>query len=129
MDVHLPLPEAVALALAACFFLDVAIFLVAQIYSRFVFDRYLKKNHRQKWEELVHGSDNWGPNLGGFDRTRQMHKFRTQSKEDLGDPNIRKLVLLADGTRTIDDLAAALGDRTSVERALIGAARMGFLVR
>jgi len=47
----------------------------------------------------------------------------------LEDPNIRKLVLLADGTRTIDDLAAALGDRAGVERALIGAARMGFLVR
>ena len=91
VDVHLPLPEVVALALAACFFLDVAIFLVAQLYSRFVFDRYLKKNHRQKWEELVRGSDNWGPNLGGFDRTRQMHKFRTQSKEDLGDPSIRKM--------------------------------------
>jgi len=47
----------------------------------------------------------------------------------LEDPNVRRLVLLADGTRTIDDLATALGDRAGVERALIGAARMGFLVR
>ena len=45
------------------------------------------------------------------------------------DPNIRKLVLLADGTRTIDEIADTLGDRAGVDRALIGAARMGFLVR
>jgi SAM-dependent methyltransferase len=45
------------------------------------------------------------------------------------DPNIRKLVLLADGTRTVEELASALGDRAGVERALTGAARMGFLVR
>ena len=45
------------------------------------------------------------------------------------DSNVRKLVLLADGTRTMDELAEALGDRAGVERALTGAARMGFLVR
>ena len=45
------------------------------------------------------------------------------------DSNVRKLVLLADGTRTIDELAGELGDRAGVERALAGAARMGFLVR
>ena len=45
------------------------------------------------------------------------------------DANVRKLVLLADGTRTVDDLAAELGDRAGVERTLAGAARMGFLVR
>jgi methyltransferase-like protein len=44
------------------------------------------------------------------------------------DENIRKLVLLADGTRSVDELAAAIGDRTGVERSLVGAARMGFLV-
>ena len=53
----------------------------------------------------------------------------TLSGVSLEDPNIRKLVLLADGTRTVDDLAAELGDRAGVERALAGAARMGFLVR
>ena len=47
----------------------------------------------------------------------------------LEDANVRKLVSLADGTRTIEELAAALGDRAGVERALSGAARMGFLVR
>ena len=45
------------------------------------------------------------------------------------DEHIRKLVQLADGTRTLDDLAAAMGDKAGVERALAGAARMGFLVR
>lgn len=44
------------------------------------------------------------------------------------DEHIRKLVLLADGTRSVDDLAAAIGDRAGVERSLIGAARMGFVV-
>ena len=47
----------------------------------------------------------------------------------LEDANIRKLLLLADGTRTVDELAAEMGDRPGVERALLGAARMGFLVR
>ena len=45
------------------------------------------------------------------------------------DSSVRKLVLLADGTRTIDELAAALGDRAGVQRVLTGAAKMGFLVR
>ena len=45
------------------------------------------------------------------------------------DENIRKLVMLADGTRTIEELAATMGDKAGVERALTGAARMGFLVR
>ena len=46
------------------------------------------------------------------------------------DDHIRNLVLLADGTRTIDEIAAAMGgDRTAVERVLTGAARLGFLVR
>ena len=45
------------------------------------------------------------------------------------DEHIRKLVLLTDGTRTIDELATLLGDRAGVERGLIGAGKMGFLVR
>ena len=47
----------------------------------------------------------------------------------LEDANIRKLILLADGTKTVDQLAAELGDRAGVERALLGAAGMGFLAR
>ena len=45
------------------------------------------------------------------------------------DENIRKLVLLADGTRTIDELVEQLGDAAGVQRALAGASRLGFLVR
>jgi Predicted methyltransferase regulatory domain len=45
------------------------------------------------------------------------------------DPNIRKLVLAADGTRTLDELGVLMGDRAQVEKALLGAAQLGFLIR
>jgi SAM-dependent methyltransferase len=47
----------------------------------------------------------------------------------LEDPNIRKLVLAADGSRTLDELGTLFGDRASVEKALLTAAQFGFLVQ
>ena len=47
----------------------------------------------------------------------------------IDDPNIKRLVLAADGTRTVDELGALFGDRASVEQALLSAAQFGFLFR
>jgi hypothetical protein len=61
------------------------------IYSRFIFNAYLKKNHRKKWEELVYTDNYWGPGWFSFDKTEDLQKFRTECKEDLGDPNIPRM--------------------------------------
>lgn len=81
------LPGIIALIFAFLVLLNGCIFFASFIYSRFIFNYYLKKHHRQKWEELVFAEPH-GFNFFSSDITTQMWKFRTESAEDLGDPNI-----------------------------------------
>lgn len=80
-----------AIAFVSLVIADACVIMSAYICSRFIFNRYLKKYHRQKWEELVYDGDYWSVRLGYFDITPQMKKFRTESDDDLGDARITKL--------------------------------------
>src|SRR3972149_10425194 len=77
----------------AFFICDVCLIIFSYIYSRFIFSRYLMRNHLTKWQELVHpGKYNYlSPNLFSFDKTEELRKFRCDSKEDFGDPNITRM--------------------------------------
>jgi hypothetical protein len=72
------------------FICDVCLIIFSYIYSRFIFNRYLKRNHLTKWRELVHPDSYLGLNLFSFDKTEELRKFRCDSKEDFGDPNITR---------------------------------------
>ena len=66
--------------------------IASYIVSRFVFNGYLKKNYRKKWEELVYDNEGYkGLNLTRFDQTLAMFKFRYKSDEDFGDVRLSKL--------------------------------------
>src|SRR4030067_1812254 len=80
-----------ALAVAVFVLMDAWLMFASYVYSRYIFYRYLKKNHKQEWEKLVSGSANRGPNLFSFDKTRELSRFRVNSNEDFGDPDIRKM--------------------------------------
>ena len=84
-------PGIVALVFAAFVLIDACLILGAYVYTRFIFNRYLKKNHRQKWEELVYQGQYQGLNLISFDKTPQLRKFRSKSAEDRGDSKISKM--------------------------------------
>ena len=84
-------PGAVALVFAAFVLIDAGLLLMSYIYSRFIFNRYLMRHHREKWEELVYTGEYQGLNLFSFDKTPQLRKFRYESGEDLGDANIRRM--------------------------------------
>lgn len=71
-------------------FIDASIIIASYIYSRFIFNRYLKKYHREKWNEFVYNRYQ-GPKWLSFDKTSYLYNFRTQSIDDLGDPNISKM--------------------------------------
>ncbi len=70
---------------------DACLIIFSYIYSRFIFNRYLMRNHLTKWQELVYTDNYRGLNLFSFDKTEQLRKFRCDSKEDLGDPNITRM--------------------------------------
>jgi hypothetical protein len=80
-----------ALIIAAFAVADACLIVFSYIYSRFIFNGYLKRNHRKKWEELVYTDNYWGPGLFCFDKTAELAEFRTKSKEDLGDPTINRM--------------------------------------
>lgn len=84
------LPGIIALIFAIFVLIDGCIIIASFVYSRYIFSRYLMTHHRQKWEELVY-KEYQGLNWFSFDKTLQLQKFRTESTEDLGDPNIRKM--------------------------------------
>ncbi|MFQ5853919.1 MAG: hypothetical protein ACE5JU_25450 [Candidatus Binatia bacterium] len=84
-------PGVVALVFGAFVLIDACLLFLSYIYSRFIFNRYLMKHHREKWEELVYTAEYQGLNLFSFDKTPQLRKFRSESDEDLGDPSIRKM--------------------------------------
>ena len=81
----------VALFAAVYLFVDIGIIFSAYICSRFVFNGYLKKYHRAKWEDLVYTDKYNSLNLLSFDKTTLISEFRTDSTDDLGDPRIRKI--------------------------------------
>ena len=81
-----------ALALFCYFIIDVAVIIAAWIYSRFFFNGYLKKHHREKWEQLVSRNNFMGLlHLFQFDLTSEMYDFRVKSTDDLGDPRVTKI--------------------------------------
>ncbi|MFH1702058.1 MAG: hypothetical protein ABIB41_01335 [Nitrospirota bacterium] len=84
------LPGIIALIVAIYVLINGCILIASFIYSRFIFNQYLRKHHRQKWEELVY-TEPHGFNWFSSDITTQMWKFRTESAENLGDPNIPKM--------------------------------------
>ena len=77
--------------LALCGAINVIVSLTAWIQCRFAFSRYLRKNHPTKWNELVYSDSYQGPNVFVFDKTTALYDFRTQSREDLGDPGLRAI--------------------------------------
>jgi hypothetical protein len=80
----------IALVIVAYVLINSIIFIVFFVYSRFIFNYYLKKHHRQKWEELVYAEPH-GLNWLSSDASPQMRKFRCDSKEDFGDIRLRKM--------------------------------------
>lgn len=84
------LPGMIALIFTVLVLIDSCILVTAFVYSRYIFSRYLMKHHRQKWDELVY-AEYHGLNWFSFDKTPQLRKFRTESTDDLGDSNIRKM--------------------------------------
>lgn len=81
----------IALVIFCFFIIDVALITAAWICSRFVFSGYLKKHHREKWEQLVVTDNFMGPYLTSFDITPEMNDFRVKSTDDLGDPRVAKI--------------------------------------
>jgi len=82
---------AMALLFLLLLIVDIALWVTAYLYSRFVFDSYLKKHHRDKWNELSSHQGFAGAKLFSFDRTPQMRTFRMTSRETLGDGRLQKL--------------------------------------
>jgi hypothetical protein len=70
---------------------DLCLILFSYIYSRYIFNRYLMRHHRHKWEELVYTNNYRGTAWFFFDKTPELEKFRSKSNEDLGDPNIARM--------------------------------------
>lgn len=70
---------------------DIALWVISYLYSRFVFDSYLKEHHREKWNELTSYQGFAVAKLFSFDRTPQMRTFRMTSKDALGDDRLQKL--------------------------------------
>lgn len=83
--------QVVGALLFLCVLLDIGIVAAAHIYSRHIFNGYLKRHHRKDWEELVYGGDYQGLNLWSFDKTPGLRTFRTASTDDLGDPVIPRM--------------------------------------
>ena len=69
----------------------VFVYQVALIFSRFVFGGYLKRRHREKWNELCSIDARAASDWISSDATRDMYRFRTKSRENLGDPQIHRL--------------------------------------
>lgn len=85
------LSEIFAVVFVILFIIDACLIFLAYIYSRFIFNGYLKKHHQQKWEELVYSDEYHGANWRAFDKTPQMWKFRIESNDDLRDPKLNQL--------------------------------------
>jgi hypothetical protein len=77
--------------LALCFAIDFVVLIAAWVQCRFLFSRYVRKHHPATWSQLVHSDSYRGPNVFVFDLTANLYDFRTQSKEDLGDPGLRAM--------------------------------------
>jgi hypothetical protein len=65
--------------------------LAAWVYSRFFFSGYIKKYHRNKWDELVFTDKLLWPEFFSFDITSEMHDFRVKSNDSLGDPRVAQI--------------------------------------
>jgi hypothetical protein len=69
-----------------------AVFVWAVIFSRFFFDRYLKRQHPIIWKRLRAGP---GLHYLGTDANAEMAKFGARIDEDLGDPRLRKMKVIS----------------------------------
>ena len=80
-----------ALVFAILIVVDICLVAWSYVYSRFIFSRYLKKNHEKKWEELARPDYPGFYRLGFFDRTEELRQFRCDSDDDLGDPEVVRM--------------------------------------
>ena len=69
---------------------SVGAFFWALLYSRFLFDSYLRRHHGYCWSRLRAGRA--APFLA-TDATYEMGKFRADIKDDLGDSQLKKMKL------------------------------------
>jgi hypothetical protein len=78
------------LVLAGLILGSIGMFLWAVLFSRIVFDRYVKRHHLDVWRRLRDGRR--APMLS-TDATYEMAVFRSRVNDDLGDRRLRSMKL------------------------------------
>jgi hypothetical protein len=92
----------VLMLVVALLFASVVVLGLAVVYSRVVFDRYLKQRHADLYQRLrLGGPGDWL----ATDANYELARFRSQLADDLGDSHLRRMKLTS---RRLYRLAIAL---------------------
>ena len=82
------LPQLLIASIGLLMVVDVALLLIAFHAARFGFGGYLKRQHADQWRRLVTRDSRLLSPLVGPDSSSELRRFRLDSREDLGDPEL-----------------------------------------
>lgn len=83
--------ETIILLIPAAFTIGTIVLVIAYVYAaRIGFGRYLRYTHPHTWKHLVEPGDAWMGRGIATDVSYAVAKFRRESRDDLGDPELAR---------------------------------------